>query len=180
MGTSVPVVYSEEKNAFFNIINTAGVAPQTGDDKADCENCKWDKETVERLVFEVAGNDVQAWIDADDLIWRTFLAQQDGYKSKAVYVAQTCDMLKTDMCQVTSLLIWETLAQWKSLSSEVLSPIQNEFDEATKNLTQNYIRAQPNDWGFSIGAEHAIDIDNDTSDALNTQIGLMVLALLQV
>ena len=87
-------------SALTTLAAALAAAPRAGD-YGECENCKWDEETVEMLVFKVAGHDVQAWIDADDRIWRTFLAEQDGYKSKAVYVAQTCDLTKSDLCQVT-------------------------------------------------------------------------------
>ena len=77
----------------------------------------------------------------------------------------------------SSILVWETLRQWKSLSTEVLDPVQKEFDEATKDLTQEWVGAQPNDWGFTIGSEHTIG--NGTGNALNIQLCLTVLALLQ-
>ena len=52
------------------------------------------------LVFKVAGKDVKSWIDADDRIWRSFLSQQPGYKSKVVYYAQDCDLTSTEKCQI--------------------------------------------------------------------------------
>ena len=36
-------------------------------DYGPCENCKWDQETVEMLVFKVSGVDVQAWIDGKNV-----------------------------------------------------------------------------------------------------------------
>ena len=41
---------------FISLCSAAG-------DYGPCDNCKWDQETVEMLVFKVSGIDVQAWID---------------------------------------------------------------------------------------------------------------------
>ena len=66
----------------------------------ECNNCVMDEESVELLEFRVAGKDIEAWMEADDQIWREFLSQQKGYKSKAVYYAQDCDLTGDDWCTV--------------------------------------------------------------------------------
>merc|ERR1712002_175697 len=112
-----------------------------------CETCDYKANTWEVLEFKVRGSDITQWMKHDDDIWTTFLSQQPGYISKMTKYASSCDLSSTSDCLVYSIVNWNTLEEWKNINQTMMDPIDEAFNEATKDLQWNFVRAVPDDYG---------------------------------
>ncbi|MGL5042897.1 MAG: TIGR03792 family protein [Culicoidibacterales bacterium] len=83
------------------------------------------KHPIEQLVFRIENpEDIADFIECDHAIWTQFLATQDGYRSKEVWVNDDT------LGEVHTILIWETLAHWKQIPELELRAKDEEFKKA--------------------------------------------------
>ncbi len=81
---------------------------------------------VERLTFTVDPADREAWMAADAASWSPFLAKQDGFISKQLWVQRERPH------EIQAVIFWETEEQWKAIPRAQL--------EATDKLMGDMIR----------------------------------------
>lgn len=81
---------------------------------------------VERLTFTVSPEDREAWMAADAASWSPFLARQDGFLSKQLWVQRDRPH------EVQAIILWETEEQWKAIAQDQL--------EATDALMGDMVR----------------------------------------
>ena len=90
---------------------------------------------VEQLVFEVPAVQLDAFFQADAAAWTPFLEQQAGFGGKMQLFNQTAaNNAEGDNVSVTTLVFWETYAQWKAIpageKSQAYANFVNDFGSA--------------------------------------------------
>ena len=81
-------------------------------------------QVIEHLSFNVKADRVEEFIELDQKIWTTRLAQFDGFISKEVWT----DEYKPG--EVILIICWDSFEAWKSIPEEVLNETMAKFDEA--------------------------------------------------
>lgn len=71
-------------------------------------------EVVEELTFEVEADVFERWLAREAATWDAFLASQDGYRGKEVWLAPD-DEGPGGRCRVRVLVWWASQAQWKAV-----------------------------------------------------------------
>ena len=83
------------------------------------------KYPVEHLIFNVANTSrLNDFIDLDEKIWTYELSKFKGFISKEVWINDN------NPGEVHTILIWETMDEWKSIPLEKLKEIDDKFIEA--------------------------------------------------
>ncbi len=83
-------------------------------------------QAVEHLVFLVDdANKIEEFVTLDHQIWTNFLSQQDGFIQKDIWVNYA-----NKQGEIHSVVIWETLEQWKAISLDALMTKDKEFTNA--------------------------------------------------
>ncbi len=80
-------------------------------------------QAVEELVFTVAPSFVEEFIKIDHEIWTTMLARYNGFVSKEVWVNDD------NKGEITTIIYWESLEQWKAIPMKDLEETQKLFDD---------------------------------------------------
>ncbi len=81
------------------------------------------QQAVEHLVFLIEEpSKVEEFIKLDNEIWTKFLSKQSGFIQKDIWVNYA-----NKQGEVHSVVIWESLEQWKSISLEALMKKDQEF-----------------------------------------------------
>jgi len=92
---------------------------------------------VEQLVFEVPVVQLDAFFQADAAAWTPFLEQQAGFGGKMQLFNQTAaNNAEGDTVSVTTLVFWETYAQWKAIPA-------GEKSQAYANFVSDFGSAGP-------------------------------------
>ncbi len=81
-------------------------------------------QAVEELVFVVAPDFVEKFIEIDHEIWTKMLAGYDGFVRKEVWVNDD------KKGEITTIIYWETMDKWKAIPVADLDKTQKEFDAA--------------------------------------------------
>jgi uncharacterized protein (TIGR03792 family) len=79
---------------------------------------------IEWLKIEVPPEIREKFIQKDAEIWTTFLATCPGFLGKEVWLNPN------DPTKLTLVIRWETRENWKSISSERLQQVEEQFDQA--------------------------------------------------
>jgi len=79
---------------------------------------------VEYSVFEVSPKLIDQFIEMDHKYWTLFLKDKPGFISKEVWVN------KTKPGEVSTIITWNTMEEWKSIPIEELTETDNTFTEA--------------------------------------------------
>ena len=82
------------------------------------------KHAVEYLVFEMAPEHRDAFIEFDDQIWTPALAKQEGFVSKEVWIDENRPN------QVTLVTYWSSYALWKAIPHSELAATDAQFKKA--------------------------------------------------
>lgn len=82
------------------------------------------KYPIEHLVFQIEDTSkVSEFIDLDEEVWTHELSKVDGFLSKEVWINDNVPG------EVHTILIWESMDSWKSISIEELKRIDKIFNE---------------------------------------------------
>ncbi|MBD1831105.1 MULTISPECIES: TIGR03792 family protein [Cyanophyceae] len=79
---------------------------------------------IEWLKIEVPPEIREKYIQKDAEIWTAFLATCPGFLGKEVWLNPN------DPTGLTLVIRWETRENWKSISSERLQQVEEQFDQA--------------------------------------------------
>jgi len=79
---------------------------------------------IEWLKIEVPPEIREKFIQKDTEIWTAFLATCPGFLGKEVWLNPN------DPTGLTLVIRWETRENWKSISSERLQQVEEQFDQA--------------------------------------------------
>jgi uncharacterized protein (TIGR03792 family) len=79
---------------------------------------------IECLVFEVKPDLIGRFIEMDHEYWTLFLKDQPGFISKEIWVN------KSKPGEVTAIICWNSLEEWKSIPAEELIETDKKFSEA--------------------------------------------------
>lgn len=79
---------------------------------------------VEYLVFEVKPELVDRFVEVDHQYWTLFLKEQPGFISKEVWVN------KSKPGEVSLIVYWNSLAEWKAIPAEKLMETEQKFTAA--------------------------------------------------
>lgn len=79
---------------------------------------------VEHLVFEVNPELIDRFIELDHQYWTLFLKEKPGFISKEVWVNQSRPG------EVTTVICWNTLEEWKSIPEAELIETDKTFSQA--------------------------------------------------
>jgi uncharacterized protein (TIGR03792 family) len=82
------------------------------------------KQAVEQLVFRIDPQSLERCLQIDHEIWTKGLASQPGFAGKEVWL----DPKNPD--QITYIIYWDSLEQWKAIDNEYLCALQQEFEQA--------------------------------------------------
>jgi uncharacterized protein (TIGR03792 family) len=72
-------------------------------------------EVVEELTFEMEAELLDRWLAREAGTWDGFLAAQDGFLGKEVWLAPDAGEAKVGRCTVRVQIWWASHAQWKSV-----------------------------------------------------------------
>ena len=78
-------------------------------------------QAVEYLVFNMKEELVRRFIELDRAIWTEELAKQAGFVSKEVWIN------KKKPGEVTTILYWNSLSEWKSIDHDWLIEVDKRF-----------------------------------------------------
>ncbi len=79
---------------------------------------------IEWLVFKVASEAREKFIEKDQEIWSPNLAKYPGFLSKEIWI----DPEKSD--RVTIVIRWQTREQWKAVPMDILEATEEKFAQA--------------------------------------------------
>ena len=83
---------------------------------------------VERLTFQVAKSDHDAWLAADAQSWTPFLAACDGFVSKQIWAERG----RPDELQ--AIILWQSEAQWKAIPQAELDATEARMGAMSRPL----------------------------------------------
>jgi uncharacterized protein (TIGR03792 family) len=78
-------------------------------------------QAVEYLVFNMAADKVQHFIELDRAVWTRELATQAGFVSKEVWIN------RRKPGEVTTILYWNSLEEWKAIDHGWLEAVDRRF-----------------------------------------------------
>lgn len=90
---------------------------------------------IEWLVFKVASEAREKFIEKDREIWTPPLAEYPGFLSKEIWL----DPQKSD--RLTIVIRWQTREQWKAVPMDILEITEQKFDEAMGKDSYQIIEA---------------------------------------
>ncbi len=81
---------------------------------------------IEYLKFEVEEKFIKDFLEADKLIWTKFLKVQNGFINKETWLNPQNNN------EIISVIWWQSLEQWKSISNFELELINSQFSKVFK------------------------------------------------
>ncbi len=90
---------------------------------------------VEELLFRVKPEFVEEFIRIDHEVWTLALSKYPGFVSKEIWVNDD------NKGEITTVLYWESMSHWKSISHKELEETQRCFDEAIGKENYSFVKA---------------------------------------
>jgi len=81
-------------------------------------------QAVEQLVFQIEAQDMETWLELDHEIWTKALATQKGFAGKEIWIDPQIPG------EITYVIYWDSLEDWKSIDPLWLEEIENKFTNA--------------------------------------------------
>lgn len=96
---------------------------------------KFDKPyAVEELVFKMKESYIDTFIQIDHDIWTAMLSKYKGFVRKENWVNR-------EKGEITSVIYWSSLEEWKQIPAADLEKTQSEFDNAVGAKNYEFVAA---------------------------------------
>ncbi|MGB5592779.1 MAG: TIGR03792 family protein [Crocosphaera sp.] len=91
---------------------------------------------IEWLKFKVSPQSRDIFIQLDNQIWTTVLAQFPGFLGKEVWISPDIPE------EITLVIRWETYEQWKAIPQDILDETEQKFAQQMKDHPYQMIEAK--------------------------------------
>ena len=85
-----------------------------------------EKKVTEELRLKVSSQFKKTWLEAEEKIWEPWLSNQDGFLGRQIFWDKEKE-------EALILVNWRNKKLWKSISTNEVNKVQEEFEESVKS-----------------------------------------------